>query len=1117
VRDEQHREAQPPALLQALLQDLPLDDHVERGRRLVEDYERGLERERDGDPDPLAHSARELVWEAPKRVHRASAPRVSCARPTEAEMGSWRRARIAPGIYDEIISVRLDAELRELDASRFEVVRETLSSSTVITSPVATLLKSAVDLSLEELAGHEDRAERNVALARSVLAALAQHSPRVFRDGELDISLERLLSVVPKPSVKVARPRGSLHTSSLLVNAEGDSLLEHLRSEFESADRVDLLCAFVKLSGFEKLRSAIEKHCVSRGRPLRVLTTTYMGASDALAIERFAKLTNASVRVSYDDQTTRLHAKAWVFHRDSGVSTAYVGSSNLSHAAQTDGLEWNVRVTESDQPALVAQMQETFEQYWADVALFEPYDPGSEIHRKRLKRSLAASSGFPDSALLLELEPKDFQKPVLDELAAARRLGRNRNLLVAATGTGKTVMAALDYRRLREAHAVDTLLFVAHRREILEQALLIYRAALQSNTFGELLYAGREIDAGRHVFASIDSIRDDSRLDPSRFDMVVIDEAHHSAAGKWTRLLDRIQPKELLGLTGTPERADALDYECYFPRPWVGNLRLWNAIPHALVPFRYYMLDVEGVDLRDVAWSIGGYAPDALAGKLIGSAEIFVRRAVEAVAEFIARPNDLRAIAFCANIRHAEEVDRHLRSQGLRSKVLTGQTDSAERAQSKSDLNLGALQVLCVVDIYNEGIDVPNVNTLFFFRPTESATVFLQQLGRGLRRARNKSELVVFDLSGRQHHQFRFDRRLREMLGHTPRELREFVSHGFGRLPAGCHFHLDEVARDDVLDQLNRSIPDDVADLKALLREPAHSSLSLERFLHETEIDLDLLYRNKRSWTELRRGVGLERRQLATEEEAALANVPKLTQVGDGVRLDVWERLLRLERPASEFEERVRNMLFAVLYGREAAATEVSWASWESHRLLREELAAVVPILRRRNAILAPPHRLAPEIPLVLHARYLGVELSAAFDQRARSGAFREFYTGVETVADGRFDLLLVTLDKTAAQKEHLRYRDFPLSERSFHWQSKARTTRTSREGQRHLAPKVQNCTPLLFVRERADDRPGITMAFRYLGPVQPHGSEGERPITIEWDLEYAMPMELLRKGRVAA
>ena len=275
---------------------------------------------------------------------------------------------------------------------------------------------------------------------------------------------------------------------------------------------------------------------------------------------------------------------------------------------------------------------------------------------------------------------------------------------------------------------------------------------------------------GRHVFASIDSLGEGTPIDPTLFDMVILDEAHHSGADTWSALLSALHPRELVGLTGTPERADGIDYEHHFPRPWIGNLRVWNAIPHALVPFRYYMLDVEGADLRDVSWSRAGrYVTDELSTKLVHAADVFVRRAARALAEHVARPKELRALAFCVDRRHAETIAERFARDGYTTRVLTEDTQRNERRAARHDLDSGRVQILCVVDLYNEGVDVPNVNTLFFFRPTESATVFLQQLGRGLRRTATKAELVVFDLTGRNRLEFRFDRRLRALLGHTPR------------------------------------------------------------------------------------------------------------------------------------------------------------------------------------------------------------------------------------------------------------------------------------------------------------------------------------------------------------
>lgn len=1039
-------------------------------------------------------------------------------------MAVFRRPRLVPGIYDEPLTARAQAELHHfLEAAN----ATSLPIDGGVVAALETTLGEAVSLALQHTArakpnqAPKDAAEACVALAGKVLSLLKAECGDSFpAPAEFAFTNTWLREIRPVNGGPVQRPRGSLHAASLLANAPGEPLLDHLRSEFDSADRVDLLCAFVKLSGVEKLRSALERHTSTRGRPMRVLTTTYMGASDAAAVERLAALHHTEVKVSFDEQSTRLHAKAWIFYRANGYSTAYVGSSNLSHAAQTDGLEWNVRVTEQGQPALFAQMAETFEQYWGDRHQFEPFHPGEPRHTARLWRALSAEGRGAGAVLsMYEIEAKDFQKPILEELQEARALGRNRNLLVAATGTGKTIMAALDYRNLRRSGEVDSLLYVAHRKEILEKARHDFRQVLQETSFGELWVDGERPQIGRHVFASIQTLTlaDGGALDAQRFDHVIIDEAHHTAAQSWDTLVERLTPKQLVGLTGTPERADGLDYEQHFPRPWVGNLRVWNAIPHALVPFRYYMLDVEGVDLHDVAWVQGRYATEHLAGRLITAADMFVRRAVRALAEQVARPDQLRAIAFCANKAHVAEVQRLLAQQGLRAVALTDETDRRVRQSARADLDAGRIQVLCVVDIYNEGVDVPNVNALFFFRPTESATVFLQQLGRGLRRSHSKAELVVFDLTGRQHHQFRFDRRLRALLGHTPRELQQFVETGFGRLPAGCHFDFAERARQQVLEQIRRSIPSVFRDIVRLFRELGQPDIGLAAFLHETDVEIADLYDNKHSWTELRQQAGVLKTPLAAGEAESLANLGKLLHVGDPLRLEVWRTAAQLKPAVEPIKQRLQNMLFAVLFGRIEAASPDAWERWQSYKQLRGEVAALAGVLASRNAVLVHPHRPLPDVPLVLHGRYLGVELSAAFDDRSAKGDFRQYYKGVEQVANKRFDLLFVTMQKADEVKEHLRYRDFPLSETMFHWQSQAATTQASKQGQRHLQPAQNGLTPLLFVRETEKIGGKQTAAYVYVGPVEPASFHGERPISIEWRLAYPMPTALVDAGRIAA
>ncbi|MGH3784629.1 MAG: DEAD/DEAH box helicase family protein, partial [Pseudonocardiaceae bacterium] len=304
----------------------------------------------------------------------------------------------------------------------------------------------------------------------------------------------------------------------------------------------------------------------NRGVSLRVITTTYRGATERRALDELVRKFGAEVRIRYDAQSTRLHAKAWLFRRDSGFDTGYVGSSNLSKSALLDGLEWNVRISAIATPVLVRKFEATFDTYWNDPD-FRHYDP--ERDAELLDRALATEGGFGGAITLsgLEVRPRPHQERILEALAAERAVhDRHRNLVVAATGTGKTVVAALDYQRLRRPGQAESLLFIAHRKEILDQALRTYREVLADGTYGEPLVAGQRPQQWRHVFASVQSVATMDQL--PQFDVVVIDEFHHAEAATYRRLLDRLHPSELLGLTATPERSDGSELDGAAPGGW---------------------------------------------------------------------------------------------------------------------------------------------------------------------------------------------------------------------------------------------------------------------------------------------------------------------------------------------------------------------------------------------------------------------------------------------------------------------------------------------------------------------------------------------------------------------
>lgn len=370
----------------------------------------------------------------------------------------------------------------------------------------------------------------------------------------------------------------------------------------------------------------------------------------------------------------------------------------------------------------------------------------------------------------IELRPLPFQERLLELIEVSRRDGHHRNLLVSATGTGKTVMAAIDYAGLGERLERSRLLFVAHREEILDQSMATFRYALRDPNFGEKWVGGIRPARFDHVFASIQSLNaaDLSLLAADHFDVVIVDEFHHAAAASYEKVLTHLDPVELLGLTATPERSDGLPVLHWFDDRIAAELRLWDAIDQQyLSPFLYFGVH-DGLDLRDIPWRRGrGYEVEALTQRYTSS-DAWARLVVKQLLEH-ADVDSMRGLGFCVSVEHARFMARHFNHHGIRAVAIWGDSPPRERNAALRDLAAGDVSVVFSVDLFNEGVDVPAVDTVLMLRPTESPTLFLQQLGRGLRKSRGKAFCTVLDFVGTHRREFRFDRRYRALLGGTRR------------------------------------------------------------------------------------------------------------------------------------------------------------------------------------------------------------------------------------------------------------------------------------------------------------------------------------------------------------
>jgi len=1024
---------------------------------------------------------------------------------------------LEPGLYETLVTEEL--------ARRIDQLRDRAQVGDLQVDETPRILAAHIaEMAVRVLRAQAD-ATRQLDVANDLVRRLKHWATDSVDDGDLINRSSQLLSVSGRHASYLGdsdlppRPRTPLSQNNLLVHAHAEpSFGSELISEIQSADHVDLICAFVVWNAVRLLRPALES-LIRRGGRIRVLTTTYTGITEARALDELTAI-GAEVRVSYDTASTRLHAKAWLFERGSGFSTAYVGSSNLTHTALHDGLEWNVRLSQIASADLLERFRAAFETYWAGSS-FEPYEA-----TKFAAATQRARTTWDDQDLPFDLRPQPFQEEMLERLEVERvRHGHWRNLIVSATGTGKTVVSAFDFVRLRQAWGDPTILFIAHREEILRQTLSTYRAVLKDGAFGELYAGGSKPVAGRHVFASVQSLSrlDLKAVDPRAYDVIVVDEFHHAAAPTYERLLYHFHPRVLLGLTATPERQDQLDVTKWFDGRIDFELRLWDALEQGLLcPFQYFGV-ADDVDLSQLEWKRGGYDSAALADLYVNH-DARVTKVLRALRDTVTDPLTMRALGFCVSVEHARYMARRLNEAGIPAIALTGESDADARSIGLRDLRERRVNAIFSVDVFNEGLDVPEVDTVMFLRPTESVTVFLQQLGRGLRRHPGKAGLTVLDFIGQQHRSFRFEPRIAALTGRTRGALIKDIEEQFPYLPAGCSIQLDRVSQNIVLRNVRDSVITRRDQLVQELRQCG--DVSLAQFLKSSGRSLEDVYRpGGGCWSELRRRAGLATPAAGPNEPAMAKALARMRHIDDDERVDVYCKVLREEERTStagllQREVRLLTMLHLDLFGREAPAADLS-ASLDLlwlHPAIRAELLELLPLQQENSDSLdVSIPTLDPTIPLHLHQRYTDQEVLAALGESTIEKAvpFRE---GVRYVNNSQHptDLLFVTLEKSPTRySPSTMYHDYPESASVFHWESQSRTTAASPTGQRYINHVRNGSQVLMFIR-KAPDLGGFTQPYMFAGPVRYLDHKGDRPMAVRWALDYRLPADFVQGARAA-
>ncbi|WP_410278808.1 DUF3427 domain-containing protein [Guyparkeria sp.] len=1038
------------------------------------------------------------------------------------------------GLHERLETPRLHEELERLDLvdlARWESGIARDEAAPAVGSHLARLL---TELSLAVRESDEATWRARLEELRSALEA-SDHPFTELVDEIPTPPFRRLLEIVSPDAAAVGqmtneRPDTPLSVSALLTgSARTPSLISQIRRELLTADRADWLVSFIKWSGIRPLKEALQRFTETPapdgGPRLRVATTSYLGATDLKAVEFLTSLPHTEVRASFDTHRTRLHAKAYTFHRLTGFGSSYVGSANVSKVALDEGLEWTAKISQHELPQLWRQLTMAFESHWDDPAEFEPVRRGELFRLKAaLEAEKSASSGNPAPAsTFFELRPYAFQQEILDAIARERAAGLHRHLVIAATGTGKTMVAAFDYQRVirqRDDGIRPALLFVGHRKEILQQALNSFRHVLRDNSFGDLLVGDSTPAQHRHLFCSVQSwhSRKLDELTPSHFDYVVLDEAHHASADSYQALLAHLQPNSLLGLTATPERTDGRDIRDDFGDRYTHEIRMPDAIEQRLLaPFHYFGIgDHPDIDLSGLDWQRGGYVTAELQA-VLGANDARARWVFDHLQDTVADPGRIRALGFCVSREHAHFMARRFVDWGLPAVALTADSTAEERRRVQSELVQRRIRIIFTVDLYNEGVDIPVVDTLLLLRPTESLTIYLQQLGRGLRLHDEKPHLTVLDFVAPQHRRFRYADRFRALSNQPRRRVDQQIEHGFPWLPSGCLVDLDRVAREHVLDNIRQQLgmrrPQLIQQLRQLVRkEPASGYRAMLDWLHLDEPDE--LLRHGPPCLLRAEAHGQELKQIEQHRKPLTRGLRQLAQCDDMAILETLAT--HLEGNGAAGTEALP-LTYALLWPNDRPG-DGSLAAIE--QFIRENEAFcrdLLEIIHHHRSALLPASgiRLESTGPLELHTSYSREQILLGLGK----GSLEKPHTsreGVVHVPERRVDAFFVTIDKAEADfSPTTLYEDYAITDRLFHWQSQSRTTPESPTGQRYIHHRDQGYQPMLFVRPRRTLANGLTAPFHFCGPLRYQRHEGSQPMSIVWELEYPLPAHLLREARL--
>ncbi|MGL4992268.1 MAG: DEAD/DEAH box helicase [Sarcina sp.] len=940
-------------------------------------------------------------------------------------------------------------------------------------------------------------------------------------------------------NIKKEISRNKLENSKLITNSNGNNMLLELKAAFKNCVGFYFSVAFINFSGLQLILDNL-KEMKSKGVKGKIITSTYLNFTQPKALEYIKKFDNIDSKIFITDEKLRgFHTKVYIFEYEECFKI-FIGSSNMTQSALKNNEEWNVKIVskkddEFSKTVMNAYNNLFYESEKVDETFISEYKSFiDEINSDITKKSLKFISSKR------KINPNFMQKRAIESLKRLREHGENKSLVIAATGTGKTYMSAFDVREYK----AKRMLFIVHREDILRKAINDYKKIIIDKTFG--LFTGnikeKNVD---YLFATIQTISKYYEIfNEDEFDYIIIDEAHHAISPTYKAVLEYFKPKFLLGMTATPERTNGEDIFDIFDSNIALEIRISEALEQNLVaPFHYFgITDIESIDYSKI--NINDIDKVAKILQINERVDFIIEKM-----NFYGFDGDKRkCIGFCANIEHARYMEEEFCMRGIHSKALVGSDsiDTRKKYITKLEDDKDNLEVIFTVDLFNEGVDIPSINSILMLRPTQSPIIFIQQLGRGLRRYENKDFLTVLDFIGNYNKAFLIAIALNGGKFYDKQSLKISLKNDFINIKGCTNIQMDEIAKERILEQIDRENFNSLKYLKEeyfefkKINNGKVVNLLTDYFKYEAAINPIKFIKASVSKTYL--GF-LEKVENNFEDISLLKN--KLFK--DGLK-DITGKLPlkrpfefiiikylvqnniaskeilknEVEKSISYVDEETFEYTLECLKGEYYSKKESNYNFIniiDNEITLTDEFKEIIKIDKCKlyiNDVLSYGLLMYERefgkknygVPfLKLYSQYTRDDVVRISNAKMKFGGYG--MGGLKT--NGNEWFMFVNLEKELDIKESINHENEFIGDDIFVWQSRNTTTIDSKAGQELINNIKENINMHLFVR-KYKEIDGVIEPYIYIGKGDTIYHEGEKPITVHLKLRNKVPIDLLNE-----